>query len=415
MTSHVLHCVPGTTLATGLDLITDRLDEAVDAQADQNRATARLWNAVAELLRLARANPHLYLRPSGIAQRDALEMAEDCAAFDAGLRLHLTSSQVRHLAHRAQTLEDRLPRLHSAFTDGAATVAHINAAVDLLTGWDDGAAVARFDRELAEAATTQPIAAFQRQARHLKAVLFPEPAEDRHARAFTARRVDLEPVDDGMAWIHLLVAAPDAIRITRRLAGTARAMQKATRRTDPGWRTRAQIRADLAVAWLAGDGTPTAARVRPVLLVPLLSLLGHGHEPSELRGYGPIDRASAARLVAGAASFRRIGTDPVTGEKLILDRTRYRPTKAQRDWIAMRYETCIDPGCSRSVDDTDLDHLEEWARDHGPTDDSNLFPLCDTSNRRKHHSRLHYERRPDGQVAITTPTGYTAVTEPAPF
>ncbi|KQO96963.1 HNH endonuclease signature motif containing protein [Leifsonia sp. Leaf264] len=407
--------VPGNAVATGLDLIVDRLDEAVDARTAESRAQARMWTALAELMRLARANPHVYLRTAGITHRDVLEFAEDAAAYDAGLRLNLSTGQVRHIAHRAQTLEDRMPLLQAAFTAGITTIGHVTAALDLLVGWDDDDAIALFDRELADTAATQTVAMYRRRARRLKGTLFPEPAEALHARAFTRRRVDLEPVDDGMAWIHLLVSAPDAIRIVARLNATARAEQKNTTRADSAWRTRDQIRADLAAGWLAGDGTPTAARVRPVLLIPLLSMIGHGSEPIELRGYGPIDRASAARLFAVAPSFRRVVTDPVNGEKLAYDRTRYRPTRAQRDWVAIRFEDCIDPTCSRPVDDTDLDHLEEWARDAGGTNDDNLFPLCETGNRRKNLSRIDYERRPDGRVTITTPTGYSVTTGPAPF
>ena len=201
----------------------------------------------------------------------------------------------------------------------------MNTALDLLVGWDDPSGVASLRRRSSPtAATTLTVAAFRRRARHLKGTLHPEPAETLHARAFTTRRVDLEPVEDGMAWIHLLVSAPDAIRILARLTGTARTIQKSTTRSDPDWRTRSQIRADLAAGWLAGDDTPTAAQVRPILLVPMLSLLGEGSEPSVLRGYGPIDRASAARLLTAAPAFRRVLTDPSSGEKLVYDRTRYR-------------------------------------------------------------------------------------------
>jgi hypothetical protein len=241
------------------------------------------------------------------------------------------------------------------------------------------------------------------------------PPEARHAKAFADRRVWVERADDGMAFIHALVAAPDAARIIERLNATARAEQQKTRIVEPGWRSRDQIRADLAVAWLAGDGTPTAAKVRPMLLIPLLSLLGESDQPIELRGYGSIDRRSAARLFAEAPSFRRVATDPFTGEILEFDRTRYRPTKAQRDWVAMRFETCIDPTCQRSAYDSDVDHLEEWVRNVGRTNRDNLFPLCEHGNRRKHLSRVIYERLPSGNVTITTPTGYTVISDSPPF
>lgn len=406
---------PGSVVATGMDLIMERLDEAVVAEAAANRAHARSWTALAELMRLARANPHLYLRPAGLAQDDVLELAEEAAAFDAGLRMHLTSRQVRSRAHRAQTLEDRLPLLKAVFAAGDTTAAHVIAALELVVGWTDDAAVHDFDAELAKTARRVTPAQFRSRARRLKEKLLVEPAETRHARAFAGRRVVVEPAEDGMASIHLYVSAPDAVRIAWRLNATARAEQQHTKRNEPGWRSRDQLRADLAVAWLAGDGTPTAAKVRPVLLVPLLSLIGEGSEPIELRGYGTIDRDSARDLFNRAPSFRRVATEPFTGEKLVYDRQRYRPTQAQRDWIAMRFEDCIDPTCSRPVDDTDVDHLEEWVRDNGLTDDDNLFPLCATSNRRKNLSLFDYQRGDDGRVTIVTPTGFTVATQPPPF
>ncbi len=404
-----------STVATGLDLIVDRLDEACDAQVEANRAHARQWSALAELMRLARANPHVFLRPAGLAQNDVLTLAQEAAAFDAGIRLNLSAGQVRNLAHQGQVLEDRMPRLRVAFAAGHTSASHVQAALGLLVGWMDDAAVTVFDEEITEAAKTLSAHAFRNRARRLKEKLFHEPPEVRHARAFAERRVAIEPVEDGMAWIHALVSAPDAVRIISRLNATARADQKKTKIGEPGWRTRDQIRADRAVAWLAGDGTPTAAKVRPILLVPMLSMIGDGTEPIELPGYGTIDRATATKLFAEAPSFRRVGTDPFTGEKLVYDHTRYRPTKAQRDWIAMRFETCIDPSCTRQVGDTDVDHLEEWVRDHGRTNDDNLVPLCEKGNRRKNLSRFRYEHLDDGRVAITTPTGVTVLSEQPPF
>lgn len=404
---------PGTALVD--DLIAEQLTGALAASTTTNQSQARLWAALAELMRLARSNPEAYLRPAGISKPDVIELAQDAAAFDAGLRLRLSTGQVRTLAHQGQTLQEQLPQLHAAFTAGATSVGHVNAALELITGWTDPAGIARFDELLAGPAEALVVTAFRAKARRAKEKLFAEPAEARHARAFAARRVWVEKADDGMAWINIHTNAADAVRIITRLNATARAEQKKTPIGTPGWRSRDQIRTDLAVAWLAGDGTSTAAKVRPVLLVPMLSLLGEGDEPIELRGYGSIDRASAARLFADAPSFRRVATDPFTGEKLDYDRTRYRPTKAQRDWITICHEECIDPNCSRPASDSDVDHLQEWVRDNGPSNAENLFPLCETSNRRKNLSRFDYRRLPDGRVTIHTPTGLDITTDEAPF
>ena len=153
--------IAGTAVAAGLDLIVDRLNEASHAQSDANRAHARLWTALAELMRMARANPHVYLRSEGMARADALEMAEDTAAYDAGLRLQLSANQVRSIAHEAQVLEDRLPTLRDAFVAGVTTVGHVRTAVDLVTGWtDDEPALQAFDEQLAASASSTTLSAF---------------------------------------------------------------------------------------------------------------------------------------------------------------------------------------------------------------------------------------------------------------
>ena len=91
-----------------------------------------------------------------------------------------------------------------------------------------------------------------------------------------------------------------------------------------------------------------------------------------------------------------MGTDPFTGEILNFDRRCYRPTKAQREYLAMTYGTCGTPGGDRLAITSDLDHLKEWATDHGLTNEDNLVPLW----------------APDHTLIVTTPTGTTARTAP---
>jgi len=97
--------------------------------------------------------------------------------------------------------------------------------------------------------------------------------------------------------------------------------------------------------------------------VPVLSLIGADEAPATLDGYGPIDPAIARQLFADAPSFLRVAVDPISSAPLDLDRTRYRPSKAQRDWLALRYGTCTRPGCSKLAVDSDVDHLHDWFLD----------------------------------------------------
>ena len=371
-------------------------------------------------------------------QPDANDVVVRTVAEDAALRLNITPDQVRTQAYHAHVLADSLPQLWTTFCAGATSYTHARSAVELLTGITDPAAVAFYDTELAGVAPDLSPTEFRRKARTLAHRLLPEPPELRHARALADRRIVIEPVEDGMAWLHAYMSAPDAIRIKARLDATAKRESKKAKAAAKksgiplsDCRTLDQHRVDLAIAWLAGDGTPTAAKVRPFIFIPLLGLLGlnnpdapdasrtsrideiHENEnraenvadnrankqpdigaenrpdsqsdppgdqshtdrthrrsqPAILQGYGPIDPVTAAQLFIDAPSFRRVATDPFTGEILNFDRRRYRPTQAQRDWIAMKYETCGKPGCTRLAASSDLDHLAEWARDNGLTNE----------------------------------------------
>ncbi|PPL20318.1 hypothetical protein GY24_01890 [Microterricola pindariensis] len=417
-------------LASPVESVGYAIDSALEAQHAGNRAMATQLAALAAVLNTSRAHLSVYLQPGGLAEPDAVELAARAAALDAALQLNLTPNQVRDRAYEGQLLQEKLPAFWELFRLGLTSYAHAQAAVQFANGLDEPDAVAEYDSTLAAAAPTLTPAAFRTKARVLQQRLLAEPPAARTARALTERRVWVEPAEDGMAWLHALISAPDAIRVKARLNSTARNVQKQEKQADriareagtnrASRRTRPQIRADLAVAWLAGDGTPTAAKVRPILLVPILSMLGTVGQDGQLpvlHGYGPIDPATAAGLFDDAPAFRRIGTDPISGEILDLDRTAYRPTKAQRDWLTVKYGRCARPGCDCDAATADIDHLREWARDHGPTNIRNLIPLCPPEHRLKTLTKIRISRdRDDGDaLTIHTPTGYTARYTPTAY
>ncbi|RZU64695.1 HNH endonuclease [Microterricola gilva] len=429
---------------TAAEAVGFSIAEAANAQHAANRAMAAQLAALAAAVQTSRRNLSVYLWPGALQEPDARELAERAAATDAGMQLQLSTSVARTRAYEGRALIDSLPKLWELFQAGLTSYAHASAAVQHLAGLGDPAALARYDALLAGAAATMTPEAFRQKARTLQERLLAEPAEARHGRAMAERRVKLEPAEDGMAWLHLYLSAPDAIRISQRLSQTARTIHRSEtdRATGAGAgpgpafgvqrRTQMQIRADLAAAWLAGDGTPTAAKVRPILLVPILSLLGlndnglnnnglnnnrlddqdRGGQSAILHGYGPIDPVTAAKLFHDAPAFRRAGTDPISGELLNLERDKYRPTKAQRDWLTIKYGSCARPGCDCSSAMADIDHVREWARDHGPSNIDNLIPLCTPDHRLKTLSKIRISKTQtpagDDLVTVQTPTGFTA-------
>ena len=143
-----------------------------------------------------------------------------------------------------------------------------------------------------------------------------------------------------MAWLSAYLPADTAAGIWDRTSAAARALQGPAEH-----RTLAQLRADVAATWFltagnAADGADVADRVdgalavsrragdvpspaaQVLVTVPVFSLLGLTEEPAILDGYGPIPPSMARRLVAdGAASLRRVLTDPRDGAPLEIGRS----------------------------------------------------------------------------------------------
>jgi len=161
------------------------------------------------------------------------------------------------------------------------------------------------------------------------------------------------------------------------------------------------------------DSADPAKSLRPVrvnvtLTVPALSLLGESEEPAVLDGYGPIPLDVAMTLAAGATSWRRVLTDPVTGIRLVYDRTTYKTPAALRTWLADRDGTCRFPGCDTPATGCETDHNPAW--EHGGcTDHDNLAHLCKKHHRLKHHTR--WTARLDDELLVwTSPTGHEYTT-----
>ncbi len=140
---------------------------------------------------------------------------------------------------------------------------------------------------------------------------------------------------------------------------------------------------------------------------------------AELAGYGPIPVSVAERIAAGAGSWSRVLTHPVTGTVLDHDRTTYAVPADLRRRLRARDGTCRFPGCRRRAEHCDLDHTVAWV-EGGPTAAENLAHLC-----RHHHVLKHRQcplgrwqvrhRRPgipEGVLEWTSPAGRVHVTYP---
>ncbi|NYD66287.1 HNH endonuclease signature motif containing protein [Agromyces atrinae] len=406
----------GSAGARGVTISQAELLDMVMTDAEQfafeaNRVAARRLATIGRAIRMAQENPHIYVLPELMTRAEARDWAVRAAATELSMRLLIPTATVVNEAAEAHTLAARLPKLWLEFLDGATSYPIVRAAVETITGWDDADAIARFDDELAGIAGRVTVASFRSRAKRLRDRLSAATLAERHRRALTERRVVFEDAPEGMMWLHALVPALDGVKIRTRLNATAKQASRVTGET----RTRDQLRADQFSAWLTGTGTPTAVQTRVLVTVPLIA--GLLEKPvrdarvstettgsalpehpwldvATIDGYGPISTETARQIFDTATAFRCLIVDPITAEPLHLDRTQYRPSQAQRDWLTLTYQRCSRPGCNSLAATSDIDHIHDWAHG-GRTDIDNLAPLCPPDHTLKHTTWLGPEQPPE--------------------
>jgi hypothetical protein len=384
--------------------------EAEIAAAAIARSTAAQMRAILGVLDEVRADPSVMLDPveaTMLTPADRVDYAQRAAVADLATRIGMAEGTVVALARQGAALRAATPRVWSRFCEGEISAPNARLLADRTAEvhpdrWYE------LDAEADGFAGLAP-ARFAARLRTLVERLATEPLVVRHRRAVDRRRVCVDADRDGMSWLSMFVPDADAARVMARLDATADALQ-----VDGETRTRDQLRADAAVDLLTTDstGTPTV-RATVNVTVPVTTLLGVSDEPGTLDGCVPIDADTARLLAAGAPSFTRILTHPITGALLDVDRGTYRIPSDLRRAVLTRYPRCVFPGCGRRAVECDLDHTRA-AADGGQTCPGNLKPLCRHHHRVKHVTRWDFTADPD--PIWTSPTGIThRANDPPPF
>ena len=382
-------------------------------------ATASQVAAIHFAILAAKRTPGTYIpADTRLSRREVIEFAERSAVFDLSIRLSMSENAVRNNFYLADTLIRRLPIAWRYFRDGLIPLVNARTAASTAASMPDDPTTNRLlDEALAEPATTLTPAKFATKARVTRERLHPADATERHQTARADRRTYTEPVDDGMGWLHLYSDATTIEAARVRLRANAKHLRGQRGET----RTLAQLEADIAGDVLTGAGTPHEVKTRVGITIPLTAftddpeLLKKAHDnPAILDGYGPIDPETARKLAATAPAFRRIFTDPIDGIVLTMDRTTYRPTANQREYLAVKFRTCASPGCNRPADECDIDHTHDWQYG-GPTNDDNLAPVSQGHHQLRHKTKITVTRNDSGGLTWKTPTGFTKDSDPPPF
>lgn len=374
-------------------------------------------------------------RPSA---RRKTNIADLTTATEIACLLHISERSAHRLVQHSALLVNHHPRTLDALRSGSISWQHASTLVHEYAGLPHHTAALVEDRLLPLAVTTT-VSRLSYRARKLRSELHPEALEGRCREASLRRRVEFEPADDAMAWLHVFLGASDAAAIDARLTQLARTLEDpAEQRTLPQLRT--DVLTDLLLDEVTGEkiavgevrggeasasgppsasgltrsadsGRPTggAAYHAPVraqinVTVPVLTLLGVDDAPADLEGYGPIPADIARRLAAHAPSFTRLLTHPETGAVLSVGRTSYTVPADLKKWLRVRDRTCRHPGCSVPASRCELDHTRPWSHD-GPTSHDNLAHLCRKHHMLKSEGIWHYEQQDGGVLTATSPAG----------
>jgi hypothetical protein len=374
-----------------LDLDHLAADDAVRALGLANRATSHAMYVQAKL--------------AEVIGRDA--GSDDWAREEIAAALNISLYQSNQLLYVGRGIAGSCRATGEALSAGTITFAHAAVLIDGLEDLDRDLRP-EAERRLLEAAAVERIGVFRRTVEAEVARADTTTFEERCANAATLRKVSIYPDKYAMASACAYLRATDAVALDLYLNAAAD-------QADPDdARNRDQLRADALAALisdaLAKDGFPThqGLPVRLNITMTQESAFRQTDTPADLSGFGPIP-ASLAREMAADADWRVMIVDAATAYLRALGTESYRPTRALREFLLARYDTCQFGPCGRAASLSDLDHAVPWPE--GPTDETNCGPKCRRHHRCK-HGTWHFEQNDDGSGIWISPLGFRYPTSP---
>nr|WP_281362259.1 HNH endonuclease signature motif containing protein [Cellulomonas humilata] len=281
------------------------------------------------------------------------------------------------------------PALNDAWTAGAIDTRKVDVILDEIHRSGTALSAHEVDAAVSDAVDRAAELTGPQLTRHLRATLIaadPAVAEQRRLVERQRRGVFLELAPDAMARLIAYLPAADAtaaFTAIDALAGHA-AIDGDTRSID---QRRADAFSDVFTSILdrqtTPDGTPLPTRhgqrVALQVTVAASTLAGLDDRPAMLGSYGPIP-AQVARELAQDATWRRLLTDPTTGQARNVGTHSYRPGADLTRTVQARDVTCTFPGCRQPATRCEIDHRTPY--DHTRTTsgdqtcEANLHSLC---------------------------------------
>jgi hypothetical protein len=363
--------------------LTVRLDQAVRARHEQARVpAARRGRDVAGLVGYARReSPAKGSRLLGLAHA-LTEQPHTLAAMKAGVlsewRATLISRETACLSRADRAVVDA--QISAPGPDGAYR----------FEGWGD----TRLSAETQKAVYA----------------VDPQAVVNRRAKAEADRRVSMRPAPDTMAQLSALLPAAQGVAVWATLSRVADQARSAG-----DTRSRSQVMADTLVERITGQQRAAAVPVTVDVVISDQTLLGGGHEPAWLQGYGPIPADTIDP--ASYQALRRLYATPATGALVGMESVAREFPAGLARLIDLRDRTCRTAYC-----DAPIRH-HDHAIDHalgGETTAGNGQGLCEHCNHTKQAPgwRARPATGPPGQhhqIDTDLPTGHQMTSSAPPM
>lgn len=290
-----------------------------------------------------------------------------------------------------------------ALFEGRVDLTKANVVLDLLADIPDPR---REELELIAVGFAEGHTSHQLRRKMLALISEKDPDESLRDRAVSRRGVWMRPAAHGMAEICAYLSAEHAEIFMGALEKLAASPDCADPYGQGDERTAEQRRADALVGYVESH---TSVCVNVDVVISADALIGDNDWTPESARLGPIGSALARDLcMSPDARWRRLVTDPVTGELVAMGTTRYRIPERLREAIKARDLTCRFPGCHARAEFFDCDHVIPHPA--GATSADNLAGLCRRHHRTKTFSAWRVRRDPHApahDLVWTSPLGHT--------
>ncbi len=223
-------------------------------------------------------------------------------------------------------------------------------------------------------------------------------------KALDNRGVNVTPRGHGMADINAYVSIEVAEAFIQALEQLAAKPDCPDPYRQGDHRTKDQRCADALAGFLTAHCT---YQINVDVVIPADTLIGDNDYGAESKRLGPITSELARTLCFSPdARWRRLVTDPLTGTLVDMAAETYRIPERIRNAVKARDLTCRFPGCHRSAEYADCDHIIPHPK--GQTCTTNLAGLCRHHHRIKTHSAwkvTHDPNTPRHDLTWTSPLG----------